>query len=1038
MTERLKQLPSDTDHTPYMVDFSLLVPTLILSEALLNSYKQQKIIMAFLSFIITNRAKVGKPKLIQWLKTTNFQYTKELEQILRTTPLGNPAWGLFGSSPSTFQLLEDLEEYTSKVSSKNPKSLKSLIKYFLRQYPQYNAVKDPNPDEWTTFRRATWDEINVTGDITTRLILLQRAGVPKSKRQLIMEAKTGATPNEIVKVEKDDFPIHRPDSSLYEIAIRDLLIGMGEVDRKVWNEMVEMYMGKHLTNFLAFAPLLLQPFARSNMNIPVPNINTLATLMGNFTGATGSFMGEITRSKKTVRWETLGLTIGKLCGKTETLSDVSLHRKEEDQEIKKLYKNLDTTTRLCGDLSEMTETPLLGEDLGHTIIHEDLLTDRWNINLTDINNSIITDKIYFKNFPIVRRSLVFTTSTILTRLNHWSRKQMKQKIIRQQQADSGGSFKLPSTQDLATNNFSVLPLLTYTFRMEKKSQNGSVDHKSHLIAEGSVRPNKCLGCEGLGDFSAVTSDVEMDFRFKQTRFPDELGSIDQGSHKVAVLSPRSSKPESIDIDLLRKSSNGFDTVRQQDSKLSLAQLPSWESSSGHDVENQVNGSKTVDHHHPLPTRKKRYLQPPCCKRGQSVKTSVCRRVGLSEQADSERGTFTNKPPSVPDDGISRFFIAETYTEDRLKKEQVLKLRHQRLVTLKEEAKRRTDSLYFRSMTDETLQETITKKLEYFKLPSSRLVGLRPSHDKELEHSFVELIRRDLGFHINSETFDRPLRFRYFLGDEEAVGIDTWYLRSPNIPTTRAVHRIWVALTFIWITRHLTKEGKAWTEKDLWKSEDFYNYPLVDEDRFAVLSLVPYLYWICYLGKPDVFRKHEPDLSTVLFVPTSRISQFDDDDDDTPTTPPEERSATKLIYPDPLRGVRVSSLSLCSFHDWAPDDILKSANSFFKMKYSPDLHPEQTKYIRLYVKLGVESILGRLSNKNLAHILSHISPLKSQLLTEDVWDLFKQLRERIREWYQDFIKAFYRKWTLTQKEWIHLEELTTDEITYDENGFVLHL
>jgi len=909
-----------------IVDFSLLVSVLILSEALLHSYKQQKVLMKFLHFVIINRVKVGKPKLIQWLRTTDFKYTDELEQILKTTPLGNPAWSLFGDNPDlTSQLIEDLEKYISNTSSQNPKSLKSLIKDFVKLHPQYGTVPNPDPDEWTTFRRGSQVSRNILGDVITQLILLQMAATPKSRRQLIAEAKA-TNPDGLIKVEKDNFPIHRPDAALYEIAIRDLLIGTAEVSSDAWEEMVGLYMSKYLTNFLAFAPLLLQPFAKSTMNIPVPNINTLATLMGNFTGATGTFMGEITRSKKTVRWETLGLTIGKLCEKTERLPEVSLHEKKEKEETKKLYGSLEAITRICGDISHMTETPQLGEDRGHVLIQEELLKERWNINLTDINDSIISDKIDFKKFPKVKGSLVFTSSKVLTRLDHWNRKQMKQRSVSQLQAVSGGSFKLPSTRDLATSSFSVLPLFTYTFRLEKKSQNCSVERKSHPKVEAKTK--MYLGCEVSSDFPNDTLDV-------------------------------------------------------------------------------------------------------------------CKRVGLSEQADSERNTtFTNKPPSVPDDGISRFFIAETYKEDRLKKEQVIKLRHQRFLTLKEEAERKAASSQVRTMSYEELKATITDKLEKFKAATSKKERLRPSHCDDLEEAFAELIRRDLGFELpigpGFALAGEQLHFRYFLGDEEAVAIETWHKRNPKIPTSKAVRRIWVALTYIWITRHLTSEGKQWTEKDLWKSDDYFNYPLIEEDEHSVYSLIPYLYWTCYLGEPDIFRKHDPDMKTALFVPTARISNFED-------LSPEDKEDKPgfALYPNLLPNVRVSSLSLCSFHDWSPDDILKSAMSFFNIKYSPDLHPDKTKYIRLYVKIGVETMLRRFSNKNLAHILSYVSPIRAQLPAEDVWELFASFREKLRDWYYDFVNAFCRKWTVTlthqsDMEWMQLEELTTHDVTYDENGFVLHL
>lgn len=909
------------------VDFNLLVPTLILLEALVPSYKQQKVVMSLLDFVIKNKAKVGKAGLLDWLRSTEFPFTDKLETVLTQTPLGNPAWGLFGSAPErTLELIKDLDRFILQQSSSKPASLKSLVKEFINLCPQYGGSISKN---FTTFRNGkiptlledgNWRSVGL-GDVVTRLVVLQASATPESTRQVIMK-KLALNPDANIKatVKKDGFPIHRPDFAYYQIALRDLLIGTAVVEDEVWGEMVSMYMGKHLTNFLAFAPLLLQPFATSDINIPVPAINTLATLMGNFTGATGTFMGEITRSKKTIRWETLGLTIGKLCEKTDVLADVSLHGREEQEELDKLSYSLSSTVKICGDLPHMTATPKVGEDRGHVLIKEDYLHDRWNINLRDINDSIISDKIHFNKFPMVSRSLVFTNSRMLTRLDLWSRKQMRREIVCQLFGGSGG-MKLPSTQSVATNNFSVLPLLTYTFRLEKKRQS-SFRRTEILVSKVEAKTKTYLDSKELNDFS-------------------------------------------------------------------------------NDTEQPIGVA------------------------------SVCKKVGLSEQANSEEAggfvssaTPTNKPPSVLDDGMQQFFIAETYKEEQQKKAKVLSLRNQRLIQLKQEKADLEAASDLGRMDLNTLIDHISLKLTELKADSkcSKL-------SEQLGLAFSVLVERQLHLTFPSS---EDLCFRYQLGDEEVLAIEAWFNREDDeiptsIPVTKAVRRIWVGLTYVWLCHYTVQNGiPRQSDDDFWHYDIYKKYPLVPEDRHSVWSLVPYLYWLTVLNRPDVFRSHGPDMSTILFVPTSRLWS------DRPLDERLLEGGGEATWNDPARldDASVSSLSLCSIVEWSPDEILQTAKKRFGIDYSPDFHPEVTKYVRLYVRLGVESLIRRLSNRNLARFVHHVSSTNDQLTLDDVWERFLELKGRVRQWYANFTSEFYNRWDILGGEWVEFRDLTHQLPTED--------
>jgi|GEM_PF-6104564 len=876
------------------IDFALLVPTLIMSEALIRDYRLKKSLILLLDHVIKKEPNLGKEGLIDWLTRTQFSHVEDVKKILRTTPLGNPAWGLLNYSPTeNKKLISDLDKYIK--STTEIKSLKSLAQAFIAENPQYGVLTDIDLKKCSTFYVSNrWQAV---GDVTTRLMLLQMVATPRTKRQLLLEGYKD--------VESDDYPIHRPDPILYKIALRDLLIGTASCSQEVWDEMVSLYMTRSLTNFLSFAPLLLQPFITSDFNIPVPSINTLATLMGDFTGATGSFMGEITRSGMSVSWPILCLTLGKLCEKTSTLPEVTRYTAKEDS---RLDCSLQNTYKVCGDISE---TPTLGKDQGWIVLGEESLEDRWNISLTDISNSI-SKNIKFNKFPMARRSLVFNTSNSLTCLDSWSIKQVEQSKVWRLLGVLGG---LPSSRDLITNSYTVFPRLTYIIRLERKSLKSLRKNLPRSACEAEAKTETCVA----------------------SGFKDE-DRPNVASNRCAFASEEFNR-------------------RQQVSR---------------------NFGKS---------------------------TLVC-------------------PHS---DGVMfRFFIAETYQEERYKKECISKLRQEKLVNLKRDHKD-----VYSLMKDEDLTSLISQSLPLI----SKLKTIT-DEDRikigEVELMFAALIERNLGIEFPNlvglrkekdiiDSGNNPLHFRYALGDEEATAVEAWFNDNeedylPAEPATKAVHRINVALTFIYLTQYLHKQGNQWDFDKLWQFELFKKYPLRDEDKQAVYSLIPILYWVYVLRQQDACRISKPDMTTELFVPTARITHsiYEEKHDD----------ISDKYLPEPLDNVRVATLSLCSLKDWKPENILTNISIFFDSVYSHEKHPNETKYIRLYVKLAVTTLLKRFSNINLAYYVSCISSIKMDL--DSVITIFKTCRESISAWYNEFSTSFSNKWTLIGNEWMMFDNLDEKE------------
>jgi len=267
-------------------------------------------------------------------------------------------------------------------------------------------------------------------------------------------------------------------------------------------------------------------------------------------------------------------------------------------------------------------------------------------------------------------------------------------------------------------------------------------------------------------------------------------------------------------------------------------------------------------------------------------------------------------------------------------------------------------------------------------------------------------------------------------------VEAWYKEEskdddkPAIKVTKAVQRVKAALSYIWIAKHLKSLGEDIKDKCLWKFGIFKKYPLVKEDLKAVFSLIPHLYWVHELKQPDMFRIKSPDMSTVLFVPTARISTnldgdiFGEDYCDGDDTPSPLASSSDAYLPRLLDEVRISSLSLCSLAEWEPDMLLRNAANYFGIDtYSHDLHPTKTQYVRLYVKEAAESVLHRLKSANIATTLSSVSSIPSQMTPDVVGDLVDSLKTQLKTWYDDFVRSFNNKWKMLGDEWTPFEDVS---------------
>lgn len=440
-------------------------------------------------------------------------------------------------------------------------------------------------------------------------------------------------------------------------------------------------------------------------------------------------------------------------------------------------------------------------------------------------------------------------------------------------------------------------------------------------------------------------------------------------------------------------------------------------------------------------------------------------------ADSRKRTIMLR---VREESIyPRFFIAETFKEDRNKKQIVSRLRQRRLEVLQAQERQAQLQSEIKTMDNAHLHETISQMLLELKA-SETTKGQRDLDNlkAQLDEYFAEYALREMGMtfpnlqgtktpeQLDAEGVTEPLSFRYWLGDEEVIAIEKWHEivkqdhSLPSPPATRAVRRIWAAMTYLWVAKYFTEIGKQWVPNDMWDCFEYKRFPLMEADVTAAYSLIPYIHWVEAKNNPDVFRKKKPDMDTHVWCPAFRLNHQLYSDivrekktiNFQPLKPlPEPESETYLydidideeeipnfdshLFPMPLSKVAVSSLSLCSLTDWHPDNILREAERFFDKKYSLELHPTETQYHRLYVKLGVQMLDKRLNNHNLARFSCYFSPLFNNQKTEDgidpVVEIYTNLRKQLNDWYDEFQRDFTTVWKKVGDSWISFIDEETE-------------
>lgn len=640
---------------------------------------------------------------------------------------------------------------------------------------------------------------------------------------------------------------------------------------------------------------------------------------------------------------------------------------------------------------------------------------------------------------IVRESLQSTPADILTRLSPMGGEQCKQKDIGQLSGVSdavtnpaSAHEQSSSTDDRATNPLSVFPSLTYTLRSETKEYSQTLKRELSGLASTAEMPNTVKKCGRSDCVGNLESNVLMSANERQTFFLEGIGEATSDTRTLAT--PYKTPPKGI-----------------------RAAAYSWEATSQQKAPDKAKGEKLSSQN--------------------SSFCTISHRDSSPEQIDSVTTMAVTDTISISESGggIYRFFIAEAYKEDRRKKEIVSRMRQRRLESLKAQTDkiRANDELV--TMNDDTLKNTIINQLVKFKKSENSLSTNELTKVKgQLDILFADFIQRKLGItfpnliglkserQVFEEKILKPHSFKYRLGDEEATAIEAWYTlelseESPPVNATKAVRRVWVAMTYIWIAKYFTQEGIKWTMKDMWRCDQFNLLPLMAEDEQAVNSLIPYLYWLEVEHEPDIFRVKRPDMSTLLRCPAFRLGQqqyldyvLDEQEqkdllvaraqfalanqigfNPEPEPEPEEEKEEDSFLPKPLRDVAISSLSLCSLTDWHPLTILEGVEKFFDLPYSPDLHPSVTKYHRLYVKLGVEQIDKRLSNPNLAVYAAYISPslgkeaAPGEVPHKMVKEIYATLKDQLQDWYTEYQKEFNSLWKRVGDTWISFIE--------DENG-----
>lgn len=469
----------------YRVDMSLVTALMMLPEALLRGnskvIKDQKLALISL-FQYANKSPndLGRLGLLDLMRTEFSKCRKVLFQLI-DGPLGNPVWSLLSHTDrqTSDKLLSDLDDYAKAIPKK--KSLRSIMGGFLDLHPEYGDVAGEanalgvSVAEVKARRRAESKlfpvcgaqgmDVNRLGSIVSRLCLIQAAAIPLSKKEAIAQAKA-KNPN----IRAEDVPdygehIRRPDAFLYMLALKGLA-GVCRVKKAVFEEMAAMHKQTGFTNFLPFAPLFQQWFASNPAyKSHTPSINQLASILGEYSGETSHFMGDITKlmnKGSRIEWKELGLTVGKLILKTEQIPKVSLGG--EDSKLRE-YQTKTFTDPEVG-------TVYYGQDLGWYVV-EDGLHGGGSIEMSQIRSSLESDKIRYLNFARKGESMVFHTPASRRRLNGWMRDQGKQQIV----ADILGAQvsealnRLPSAHKIKEDPYTVIPFLTRELYLEKGAQS---------------------------------------------------------------------------------------------------------------------------------------------------------------------------------------------------------------------------------------------------------------------------------------------------------------------------------------------------------------------------------------------------------------------------------------------------------------------------------------------------------------------------------------------------------------------------------------
>jgi hypothetical protein len=957
------------------VDFQLLTSFLILSESLLDDHRLKKSLLNFLNFIILNKTNIYKKDVISILNYWNAPPSEKnnIKKILEQTPLGNPAWGFFSKpfSPPDQSLLDALTNRI--ISNKDIKSLKSLIRDFINENPIYGSAKDQKEtlDSW----KQSWYISTSPNKIISKLILLQSSALP---------------------IEDNNLPIILPDLASIKIALSDMQTAQVILDRPVWDEMVSLYLSKYFTNFLPFTPILQQAFLHSHLNISPPSINNLATLLGEHQGITGTFVS----TKTQIRWNTLNLTLGKICIK--------------DRDPSKHDKRFPAPTRTYGDKDSLDNLPPkdyspeldvgLGVDLGWHLISTSLLEHRWDISAVDIKNSLYLEQISYSPIPNKETSLIFKTEKDLSFLDKFIKNSINELKLLETKLNI--KFSLPSNNLLITSKYpEARPMLSSTtsqYRIEttyvkelitslkkevKEISSSSSQTKERICCEDNEPKANVDTCQQSGNLSTKT--------FWEQSFIDTLLN-DRASGKPIWAS---------------KSFNSF--------KLNNALK-----------EMNLNSSPS-----------------PLCQLfiADSFKEDIQKKATL----ESLKAKFLNSVASLKDNLTS--------SEDKV----ISGKPNKNSIFLSTISHMTDDSLI--SLIEDKLQAFKDIEKEYLtseeKLKRQGELDLAFSllMERKLNISFPFLA----GLNIENKS---SFKFNYFLGDENSAAIESWhkwkkdkttlifdeemqgYLIPTEKPTssTQSISSTWIAMSLVWILQHQNKKYPfpLMPIQDAIRKighHSIFRYTQLRGDVFqaSIYRQIPFLYWLYVLEKPNPFRKHSIDMTTPLFFPSARIRMGSSDifkDDEVRLTLSNERYTPDGRPLDPLdsdleklritkketlrEDISFSKTSLISYDKFSMESILNNISfNIINRKYSHDLHPNITKDIRLALKEAVDTLLKRFKNKNLIEFSYYISDKSKFTNLNEVKKLYKKTHDNIKIFHLNFTNEFLAKWNILGDEWV---------------------